>query len=429
MILVRSLLKKSGLLSLLVLLLASQSCTKKEAEVKPDENQTLGGISKITGSIPGSCKQVCLVANQSKYVGAVGLVTRNGELLVTYKLTTPGVYLTEVHLDIFTSLAQLQAAGKLSGAGVVPTKFEVSRTWTPADQTTTFTAIIPKAYVDQLSSDCYFVATNAVLSNGDKAWGGLCTDAADGVAQDGAKQFAGSPGSGYFEFCKTDCAPGIVYTYAWEDRQANGNDSDYNDLVVQSTIAKSASELKVNFQLVARGATFDHKVRFRIPKTGIAGIFGSTSYTQDANFYYVTVFESTKTALPGPGGFANTTSQPPCVPFVRREVVMTLNNAFSYNSAKPFEPYITVFNSGNATSGTGYDLYIHEVSNRDTWTAANGKSYPNGILIPLDWRWPLEGVTITGPYPRFTSITDGFTANWAGAPVDPSKTFDKSICQ
>ncbi|GAB3288752.1 hypothetical protein GCM10027511_00130 [Hymenobacter humi] len=410
-------------------MLAFQGCTKNENAVKPDaEGQSSGGVSKITGNIAGACKQVCLVADQKKYVGAVGVVTTNGDLLVTYKLTAPNAYLADVQLDVFTSVAQLQAAGKLTSAGVVPSKFAFTHTFSAADKATTYTATIPKAYVDQLSSDCFFVAAYAVLSTGEKAWGGLCMDAADGVAQDAGKQFAGSPGAGYFEFCKTDCAPGIVYTYAWEDQRTSGNDSDYNDLVVQSTIAKSATELKINFLAVARGASIDHKFRFKIAKTGIAAIFGG-AYTQDANFYYVTVFESTKAALPtsNASGFANTSPTPPCVPFARREVVLTLNNAFSYNSAKPIEPFISVYGSGNTT--TAYDLYIYEVSNRDTWTATNGKTYPNGILIPLDWRWPLDGVNIAVPYPKFTSLTDGFTPNWAGPPVDPSKTFDKGICQ
>jgi LruC domain-containing protein len=421
------------LLSFLLFVLAFQGCTNKN-NVKPDDQGQMGGITKIIGSIAGACKQVCLVSGQHNYVGAVGVVTKNGDVLVTYKLTTPNVYLTEVHLDVFNSLAQLQADGKLSSTGVTAGKFAFSHTWTAADKTTTYTATIPKAYVDQLNSDCFFVAAQAVLSSGETAWGALCSDASTGVAQDATKQFAGNNGSGYFEFCKSDCAPGIVYTYAWEDLRTSGNDSDYNDMVVQSNVAKSPNELKINFLATARGASLDHKVRFRISKTGISGIFGATSYTQDANYYYVTVFESTKTSLPslGKSVFANTEPGPPCVPFARREVVLTLNNAFSYNSGKPIEPYISVFTSGNATAGTGtsYDLYIYEVSNRDAWTATNGKMYPNGIIIPLDWRWPLEGVSITAPYPRYTRLSDGFTPNWASnPPVNPSVTFDKAVCQ
>ncbi len=62
-------------------------CTKKN-NVKPDDpNQTSGGITKIIGSIAGACKQVCLVSGQHNYVGAVGVVTKNGDVLVTYKLT------------------------------------------------------------------------------------------------------------------------------------------------------------------------------------------------------------------------------------------------------------------------------------------------------------------------------------------------------
>lgn len=416
------------LLSFLVVLLAFQSCKKDTNTAKPG---TDAAIPVGTVSIPNACKQVCLVANQRTYVGAVGVMTKNGDVLVTYKLGKPNVYLTEVHVDIFATLAQLQAAQKLGNEGAIANKFAFTQAWNAADKMTTYTVTVPKAYVDQLNSDCFFVASQAVLSSGETAWGGLCTDSSTGVSSDAGKQFPGSNGSIYFEFCKGDCAQTVDFTYAWEDLRGSGNDSDYNDLVVQSRVSKSTSELKIDFTATARGSSYDHKVRFRVPKTGVIGIFGAASYTQDASYYYVTVFESTKAALPalGSGGSANAEVGPACVPFARKQVVLTLDKTFVYDSTKPYEPFISVYDSGNATQGTAYDLYIYEVSNRDTWTATNGKAYPNGILIPSDWRWPLEGINIARPYPRFTSLTDGFTANWANTLTDPSKTFDKSICQ
>jgi len=420
---------KLGLLvSFLLVLLAFQSC-KKDGNSSPGSDPT--AATSGTSSIPGSCKQVCLVAGQRTYVGAVGVVTKNGDIVVTYKVTKPNVFLTETHLDIFSSLAQLQADGKLTSGGVVPSKFTFSHAWNAADKATTYTTTIPKAYVDQLNSDCFFIASQAALSTGETAWGGLCTESSSGVSLNAAKQFANSSGAVYFDFCKRDCTPVIDFTYAWEDLRSSGNDSDYNDLVVQSSVSKSTIELKIDFIATGRGSSFDHKFKFKIPKAGVTGIYGAASYTQDAGNYYVTVFESTKAALPSAGTsvFANTEPGAACVPFVHKEVVMTIDNSFVYNPAKPYEPFISVYNSGNAFSGTGYDLYIQEVSNRDTWTTANGKVYPNGILIPYDWRWPLEGVNIAKPYPRFTSLTDGYTTNWANTLVDPTSVFDKKVCQ
>ena len=53
----------------------------------------------------------------------------------------------------------------------------------------------------------------------------------------------------------------------------------------------------------------------------------------------------------------------------------------------------------------------------DTWVATDGQRYPNGILIPSDWKWPLESMPITGPYPNFMSLTVGFNPLWPTTPA------------
>jgi hypothetical protein len=80
--------------------------------------------------------------------------------------------------------------------------------------------------------------------------------------------------------------------------------------------------------------------------------------------------------------------------------------------------------SGSTTPADAPYIYTH----RDAWTPTGCKTYPNGILIPFDWRWLLEGLNITVPYPNFTSLTDGLAPTWANTLADPSKTFDKSSC-
>ena len=247
------------------------------------------------------------------------------------------------------------------------------------------------------------------------------------MSLDVAKQFPGNNWSVYFEFCKNECTQNVPvdFTYAWEDLIGSANDADYNDLVVQSKLIKTASELKINFMLSARGASFEHKFRFRIPKAGITGVFNSPEVTSDATYYYITVFESTSAAFPS--GYANVYAGLPCSPVATQEIVLTLAPSFTYNPAAPYEPYLTVFYAGDPNPA--YELYIYELSGRDTWTATDGKVYPNGILIPSDWRWPLESINIREPYPNFTSLTEGFTPNWASNLADASKTFDKSACQ
>jgi hypothetical protein len=93
-----------------------------------------------------------------------------------------------------------------------------------------------------------------------------------------------------------------------------------------------------------------------------------------------------------------------------------LSNAYVYNSAKPYEPFITVYTSGDVSDATSsvYDLYIKEVTNRpgmDTFVyTADSKTYPNGIIIPANWRWPSEMQLISGPYP--TCLSTNFGPAW-----------------
>jgi LruC domain-containing protein len=255
------------------------------------------------------------------------------------------------------------------------------------------------------------------------------------VSLKNANQFPGNNWAVYFEFCKSRCNQAIDFTYAWEDINNVGpfqNDRDYNDLVVQSDVVKTPTQLTINFLATARGAAYDHKFRFRIPKAGITSIVGAASFTSDATYHYITVFESTKTSLPGTGasGFANTVQGDNCVPFATAQVTLNINNDFSYNPSKPYEPYISVYTNGTATGAPNYDLYVWEVSNRDTYTVG-GKVYPNGILITDNWKWPLERISVNEPYPNFTSITDGFTYGWFNSPSADyeSKTFGPGDCK
>ncbi|MBC6605550.1 LruC domain-containing protein [Hymenobacter sp. BT188] len=419
--------KITWLFSAIALMLTFQSCSDKENIASP---RTTSQASTQDIVVPPACQSVCLVAGQHNQVGTVDVALDGGDVLVTYNLTAPGLTLKEIHLDVFTSLQELRDEKKLSNGGAIPGKFTYKQTFKTG--VTSYTVRIPAAQVPDIN--CFFIASHAALSNGETAWGGVCDNTSKGVSLANANQFPGNNWSVYFEFCKSRCSQEIDFTYAWEDinnTSPDQNDRDYNDLVVQSDVIKTPTQLTINFLTTARGAAYDHKFSFRIPKTGITSISGAASYTSDATYYYITVFESTKTALPGTGsdGFANTVAGQPCVPFATAQVTLNINGEFSYNPSKPYEPYITVYPSGSVNVGSSYDLYIWEVSNRDTYTVG-GKVYPNGILISDDWRWPLERVSVNNPYSSFTSITDGFTYGWFNSP-DPgyeSETFNKAAC-
>ncbi|MGY2132219.1 LruC domain-containing protein [Hymenobacter sp. HD11105] len=424
----------SWLFSVVALMIAFQSCSDKENIASPR------AISKSNTEVPPTtpppCKSACLVAGQHTNVGSVDVdVLANKDVRVTYKVTAPGIYLLEVHMDVFAlnNVAGFKAAGKANNGGAIPGKFTYKQSFNKSAQQREFSFTIPAG---QLSEDCFSIAAHAALSNGETAWGSMCSESNKGVSMDKTATFGGKNWSGYFNFCKSECRQQIDFTYAWEDLQNIGNDGDYNDLVVQSIVTKSTSELTINFLAVARGASLDHAFKFRIPTKGIIMESGkpqiflgpnAVDVTTNGLFYEVTMYPSTAASLPGLGasGFTNTVQADPCFSFPSQKVTIKTNNEFVYDAAKPYEPFITVKTS------TPYDLYIYGVTpDAATWLDGSipQKQYPNGIIIPKDWAWPVERQIITGPYPAFTSITEGFNSNWAASLADASLTYDKSKC-
>ncbi len=424
---------KSKLTLFCGVLMALSSCQKDFST--PDQSAisktvTAGGLT-LTSQIPTPCIQRSLVAGQNTIVGTVDVAMGNqGELYLTYRITKPNVYLLEVHADIFRSIQQFQQDKKITGGGAVPGKFQYANAFTTQSKTTSYTVIIPKAYVDKyMVNGMLFIATHAALSTGDTAWAGITKDGTKGSSLEDARQFPGSNWSVYFDFNTSQCQ-GMDFTFAWEDLKDLRNDGDYNDLVMQADGLRTGNELKLTFKIAARGAFYDHQFKIRIPMTGITGILGTdgiqSSYTNDGTDYIITVFGSTKTSLPNNGApydTANSFLGYACVPFAVKEITLQVNGDFVYNTSKPYIPFLSVYPSGAAPYGTDiYDLYVYDISGRDTWTSEDGKVYPNGIVIPRTWRWPLENVNINGPYPLFPAN------NWAGTLTNASLTFDPNGC-
>ena len=404
------------LISALALSFSLQSCSKDDALNSPTPS---AAAQKAVTTLP-ACKSVCLVAGQHAYVGTVETVMDGGNLLVTYRSS---VAISEVHVDVFAALVPFERTKKVRNGNPVPGQFAYSETFASEPAVFAHTVTVPASVISALP-DQFFVVAHAALANGETAWGGLCTEGKGGaVSLADADKFSGKNWATYFSFNKKDCDRNISFTYAWEDLNNTGNDLDYNDLVMQSKVlhtnTANVKQLDLTFFSKARGAAYDHKFKFRIPKAGVDGVYhaimGDMTVTSDATYYYVTVFESTKQTMPGTPAYANTVAAEPCGPPFSKTVTLKLNSSFVYNNAKPFEPFISVYTSGNALSGpSDYDLYIKEVTNRpgqDVFAyAADGLQYPNGIVIPADWRWPVEKQNISGPYP--VSLSWIFAPGW-----------------
>ncbi|QCK15311.1 LruC domain-containing protein [Mangrovivirga cuniculi] len=434
----KTLKSKSGLLSLFAIafsIVILQSCS--DEALKPSKS----GLTPLNGQkyelpdydvdAPPACKEVCLVAGQNMLAGNVEVAYSEGNLYVTYNVYQEGVYLKEIHLDLFNSIEEFDEAKKLNGGGPSPGKFAFKKKWDDNAMVSSYTAVIPESYVDTYG-DCFFVAAHAALSNGETAWGGLCDETDKGVTLDAAKQFPGANWAVYFEFCLDECEdPTIDFTYAWEDLLDFANDADYNDLVIRSDIMKTDAELKITFFAAARGASLDHSFRFMIPAEGVVSIMNAADVQMVGDQYMVTVFENTTLAIPGTP-FANTVPADGCYAGANGMVTISIDEDFSFDPANPYNPFLRVYNWGIDTPDVFYDLYIYELPGNNhpgnSWIATDGKEYPNGILIPFDWRWPSEGSNIMLAYEDFTSITDGWNPNWSDNLSDILFTFDRDAC-
>lgn len=429
---------KKGIMFILALItvgLTYQSCE----EVDMTDRQTLKDLV-----IDYPCKEVCLVAGQHMQVGTV-IVSQDGDdIHVTYNVTESGVYLTEIHLDIFADLDQFDAAKKLSGGGAIPGKFEFKKSWKASAMMTSYTVVVPKEYINEIApnADCFYIASHAALSNGETAWGGFCTETDKGVSLSDAMQFPGNNWGVYFEFCLDECLTTVDFTYAWEDLMkdgADGNDGDYNDLVIKSDVLRSQDMLVISIYASARGASYDHAFKIKIPKTGIVdaltgGINGHADIEEDGDYYIITVFASTKAVLPAeneaPYPFvANTLpTDTDCEPHANAIITILTDENFDFDPDFPYEPFITV----HPGTTNAYDLNIWELqanlADGSTWIDEEGKEHPNGIIIPYNWQWPYEKTYIGEAYAGFTSITDGWNPNWADNLTDATKVFDL-ICE
>ena len=415
------------------LMLSIQSCQKESEVVAP----SAGANSNVTAA--EACRSVCLVAGQSAPIGTVDVIKNaGGGIDITYN-STAGNYLKEVHLEIFTSIGQLRDTKKLSGGGAIPGKFDFSRSYTVLENKTSDTFSFTLAQLQAALGvsantpvECFYIAAHAAIYTGQTAWAGACTG-------NGNFAFEGNNWGTYFSFCMSSCTPPLPVqaTYAWEDLGSNGNDADYNDLVIGSSITTAASgtTMTLQFTAVARGSSYDHAFRFRIPNTGLTTTIGGSSGISSqvvGAYLVVTVFPSTILALPpsGPSGAHNTVKEEPCNGTNSASVTIT----GSLPSLNAIEPFISVYTDPTRAPGTlTYDLYVKTISpsmpgtfayvanTRDPGYSDNqlqpreGQTFPSGIVTPENWKYPQERVAIFMAYPSFTSISAGFNPNWAGA--------------
>jgi LruC domain-containing protein len=246
--------------------------------------------------------------------------------------------------------------------------------------------------------------------------------------------------------------PAVNYdTVTYEDLYPNVGDADFNDAVVQYAYDRVTSangnlkELVGTYHLIARGAGYDHQFSVVIDNIPV-GASGTVSWqhfatdgteTDDAatsiapllfttvggtTALKLTAFEHTKQALPPlSGGLTNTLSSTPDVPPASVRFRLVFDSAISSTTvaAPPYDPVLEV----RRPEGL-YDIHLPGKSplpNRPTGLPTESgassfldqNSYPFAMIVPFDWRFPLESVRIDDPNANLCAY--GTFSGWRGS--------------
>jgi len=362
---------------------------------------------------------LCLVAGQHIDAGTLDFSYDNeGNIYITYN-TKDGWYLTEIHLDLVHELADIPT-NKNDHPKIGQFPYQVI--FDAADMTSSHTVMIENPHIGtEYQYGCFPVvlAAHAVVvkdSEGEEtAWATFCDESSQRFVNQGTWATYVS-GDICIQPCEAD------YSFAWEDLLNVGNDRDYNDLVVQAIVWKEMDEsIKTYMKFIAkaRGAGYDHTFWIDLGGGDIR-----------------TIFQSTQMALPGgyQGWGYNTVD--PCYPLPYAETAIMVDGDLTGTGPfPPFIPMITVFPSGSYLNPAGsYDLNIWELAEADTPGSGNtyvtdGLTYPNGLLIPSDWKWPLEFTNINMSYEDFMDISN-WNDQWYLNLSDPTMVWDppNAIC-
>lgn len=233
-------------------------------------------------------------------------------------------------------------------------------------------------------------------------------------------------------------------TIAFEDNYPSVGDADYNDVVVQFAIEEVLSatgqlkDLAGTWHLVARGARHDHRFGLSVPNvpgsvTGSVAIerfAGDGNHTEPKSFplhsflqsdldglptiRVDSIFPSTMAALPAQGAknHSNTLLPQPGVNPTSARFIMSFDKAIDRAplGLAPFDPFIEVKRDDG-----DYDVHLpgkqpfptrpaHLPKETDhVTTFVDQEFFPWAMLVPYDWRYPLEGIHISTAYPAFAA--------------------------
>lgn len=230
---------------------------------------------------------------------------------------------------------------------------------------------------------------------------------------------------------------GGVATIAYEDYYPSPGDADYNDFLANLRVTETYNQedqlVQIDLEFVprARGAAFDHRLimtfdgqvhpptnitahsgaafdgeaTIRVRRYDASGVkIGTDVYSKDQN---IVIFASTRQALPEPpeSNVTNTWWNSKLIkPRLTAQVEVVLAHPESNLLSRRDGPGIPNYRPVLHVKNTNEDVDVWDV-----FRSKNGldrKGYPFGIVVPQDWRWPMESVRLEDAYPSFAEYRD-----------------------
>lgn len=201
---------------------------------------------------------------------------------------------------------------------------------------------------------------NMAAGSGAEMVGKKAFNTASTEASDCAPEFVPDPPTPIYEDAK-------VYTYAFEDQTA-GSDYDMNDVVLKVSyhVVSTNSDGQVEYDktnldatLVAAGATYNIKIKI-----------GNTYLFNEREIHNVLGVNEGVMVNTANGKAVAKTPQSCTVP-----VPANWNGKFEE-----------------------LPVSIEVLSTGKTYSYPNTDAYPHAVMIPVDWRWPLERIIVTEAY-------------------------------
>ena len=226
------------------------------------------------------------------------------------------------------------------------------------------------------------------------------------------------------------------YIAAYEDQFPSRGDYDFNDLVVAYRVyyeldsSGNAVSIGGEGYLVARGGGFDSDwhLRMALPATaagtGSVTVFAPDQLTPIAGFPRnvnfsgaadLEIFTSVATLWrDGSNAFVNTLRDQVLIPGHRFTFQLNLSTPLPQGQlpAAPFDPYLFVYNSSYEIHLPGKSPVLGSSRNtrdgRTRFTDAAG--YPFALVLPHDWRAPVEYIDVGLAYPDLIGFIGGDAA-------------------